>query len=90
MRIRLAFLLVSVVVLPTFAAALLLGAGSRPPAPRPDHEAFQRLVGGLGQGPAIDFSRCVSEFDPRVAATCSWRHDPVPCGALFCPGHASR
>jgi len=90
MRIRLSLLLVSVIVLPALAAALLLGATSGPPAPRPDHEAFQRLVGGLGLGPAVDFSRCASEFDPRVAAACAWRHDPVPCGDFFCPSHASR
>jgi hypothetical protein len=30
-------------------------------------EDFQRLVGGLGFGPALDLSRRPNEFDPRLA-----------------------
>ena len=84
MRKRLALLLALAVVLPAAAGALLLSAS---PAAGND-EAFQRLVGGLGLGPAVDLSRCAGGFDPRVETSCTFRHEPVPCGSLFCPSHA--
>ena len=53
-----------------------------------DHrEAFQRLLGGIGFGPALDLSECVFGFDPRLDCTCSQGHDAIPGGSCFCPLH---
>ena len=58
----------------------------------PDHDApaeeFQRLVGGLGFGPAVDLSRCEFSFDPRLCPDCPQQHGPSPGGVYFCPQHA--
>ena len=72
------------ILLPALVLAVL--AGSR----RPDGQGaeFQKMVGGLGLGPAVDRSWCAGEFDPRGAPRCSLRHEPVPCGFIFCPAHA--
>jgi hypothetical protein len=77
-------LLAAAVALPLLAVAVLATAG------RPGRgEEFQRLVKGLGLGAATDLSRCAAAFDPREAGvSCSLRHDPAPCGSLFCPSHA--
>jgi hypothetical protein len=48
---------------------------------------FQKLVGGLGLGPAADPSRCAYSYDPRLAAGCPHQHGPVPGGTCFCPYH---
>jgi hypothetical protein len=50
-------------------------------------EAFQRLVGGLGFGPAVDLSHCAFCFDPRLCGSCPEDWGPVPGGAYFCPRH---
>jgi hypothetical protein len=50
---------------------------------------FQRLVGGLGFGPALDLSRCACSFDPRVEHACSQNLGPVTGGRHFCTEHAS-
>lgn len=50
----------------------------------PTHaESFQRLVGGLGFGPALDLSNCVSDFDPRLEGTCTMDYGPIAGGACF-------
>jgi len=49
---------------------------------------FQRLVGGLGFGPALDLSRCANAFDPRLCPRCPAHFGPVPGGGCFCPEHA--
>jgi hypothetical protein len=49
---------------------------------------FQRLVGGLGFGPALDLSRCANSFDPRLCPHCPGDTGPVPGGGRFCPEHA--
>jgi hypothetical protein len=46
-------------------------------------ESFQRLVGGLGFGPALDLSACVSDFDPRLEGSCSMDYGPIAGGACF-------
>jgi hypothetical protein len=46
-------------------------------------ESFQRLVGGLGFGPALDLSECSFGFDPRLDGTCSTDYGPIPGGACF-------
>jgi hypothetical protein len=51
-------------------------------------EEFQRLVGGLGFGPALDLSGCAFGFDPRLDGGCAEECGPVPGGASFCPHHA--
>jgi len=78
-------LLATVVVLAAAAASVVV-AGASPPAG--DAASFQRLVGGLGLGPAIDPSLCAPEFDPRLQADCSLRYEPLPAGSVFCPVHA--
>ncbi len=80
-------LLAAAVAVALVAGALLATAGP-PPARSRDSEGFQRLVFGLGLGAPIDLSRCAAAFDPREGAACSLQHDPVPCGARFCPSHA--
>jgi hypothetical protein len=83
-----ALLLAAAVALPLAAAGVLLVASG---APRADEAAeFQGLVGGLGLGAAVDLSRCAAAFDPRDGNACSFRHDPVPLGSLFCPAHSGR
>jgi hypothetical protein len=52
------------------------------------NEEFQRLVGGLGLGPAVDLSRCAFSFDPRLCPDCPLNREPVPGGVYFCPQHA--
>jgi hypothetical protein len=49
---------------------------------------FQRLVGGLGMGPATDLSGCEQAFDPRLCTHCAWEDGPIPGGRAFCPDHA--
>ena len=51
-------------------------------------EEFQRLVRGLGFGPATDLSRCEFSFDPRLSGNCSQDLGPIPGGVYFCPHHA--
>ncbi len=51
-------------------------------------EEFQRLVGGLGGGPAVDLSRCAFSFDPRLCSSCPDDWGPIPGGVYFCPQHA--
>ena len=85
MRKRRLALLLAIAALPV-AAATVVVANS---APRGDPAELQRLVGGLGLGPAVDGSRCAAVFDPRVSLSCSLRHDPVPGASVFCPCHAA-
>lgn len=47
-------------------------------------DEFQRLVGGLGLGPATTLPPCEPDFDPRVGAVCDGAIDPVPAGGAFC------
>ena len=51
-------------------------------------ESFQRLVGGLGFGPATNLSECAFGFDPRLDGACAATCGPIPGGACFCPRHA--
>jgi len=48
---------------------------------------FQRIVGGLGLGPAADPSACAFSFDPRLSPRCPHESGPVPGGTCFCPYH---
>lgn len=80
----------------TLALALACGAGAvalcgatRPVRSARRSDEFQRIVGGLGLGPALDLSRCAPAFDPRVGTTCPERVGAVPAGDAFSPDHAS-
>jgi hypothetical protein len=77
--------LLLVLLLLAGASAAVLVAGDRR---TPDSERFQRLVGGLGFGPALDLSGCAFGLDPRLDGSCSEESGPVPAGACFCPRHA--
>jgi hypothetical protein len=83
------FILVTLIMAMTVAAAAILIAEV---LPQPQHqersEEFQRLVGGLGFGPAVDLSGCVYTFDPRLGDGCSYDLGPIPGGADFCPHHS--
>jgi hypothetical protein len=70
------------------AALALLATDALAPAGSEHAEALQRLVGGLGGGPAVDLSRCAFSFDPRVCPDCPLNLDPIPGGKCFCPQHA--
>jgi hypothetical protein len=75
-----------ILVLSCAAAAIVL-------IESPDRHAgegadFQRLMGGLGFGPALDLSRCANSFDPRLCPHCPADSGPVPGGGPFCPQHA--
>lgn len=78
-----------VVLALTAAAGAILALGDRADAGRrPRAEQFQRLVGGLGCGPALDLAACEFSFDPRLCPACSNDSAPVPGGKCFCPYHA--
>jgi hypothetical protein len=50
---------------------------------------FQRLVGGLGFGPATNLSDCPATFDPRISGVCPFQYEPIPAGQNFlCPRHS--
>jgi hypothetical protein len=71
------------------AAGTVLAVGGRRPAAREERaREFQRLVGGLGFGPALDLEQCASSFDPRLGPACPNDCGPVPGGTFFCPQHA--
>jgi hypothetical protein len=71
------------------AAALAVASSSaRDPARDARSASFQRSVGGLGLGTALDLGRCGRGFDPRVEVDCAGRREPVPGGGAFCPRHA--
>jgi len=54
---------------------------------RTRQQDFQRLVGGLGTGPAVDLSGCPFSFDARLANSCRYDRGPIPGGASFCREH---
>jgi hypothetical protein len=71
----------------TCAVVLAEGWAERRRAER--SEEAQRLVGGLGFGPALDLSGCAFGLDPRLDGSCAEDCGPVPGGACFCPRHAA-
>jgi hypothetical protein len=70
------------------AAFVLLVEARHDAVPRESSQEFQRVVGGLGLGAAIDLEGCPCSFDPRLADVCSKDWGPVPGGLYFCPHHA--
>jgi hypothetical protein len=87
--VRSRFLLRALIVLLAGAAGLLVAMDTLTGIEQERRsEEFQRLVGGLGMGPAVDLSRCGFSFDPRLCPDCPLNHEPVPDGVYFCPQHA--
>jgi hypothetical protein len=80
-------LLTAVLALACGAAAVLVADAAARSGRERKSEEFQRLVGGLGFGPALDLSRCAFGFDPRVCGRCPEETGPIPAGAYFCPHH---
>lgn len=79
------FLLGSLFVLVTLVALLIVADESRLRLHGKSSSSFQQLVGGLGIGPATDWSRCAHTFDPRVSYECYYDAGPQPGGANLCP-----
>jgi hypothetical protein len=87
MEVRGSYLFVLLAIL-TGAAGAILWAENR--AQRQPHaEEFQRLVGGVGFGPAVDLSGCPFSFDPRLADSCAQDSSPIPGGSCFCSRHGT-
>jgi hypothetical protein len=59
-------LLVAVGLLCAGAAAAVVAGGATDGAARDAHRSFQRAVGGLGLGTALDLAEGVHAFDPRL------------------------
>jgi hypothetical protein len=71
------------------AACAILGLDAALPRSRSDRsEEFQRLVGGLGFGPALDLARCPFSFDPRLGNDCAQNDQSLPGCERYCPRHA--
>ena len=82
-------LLGAIGVMGVLVSLLLVADEQRLRTRRQSASSFQKLVGGLGLGPATDWSRCAHSFDQRVSSECYYNAGPVPGGADFCPYHAS-
>jgi len=78
-------ILLSIVALAGFAVYLLVSDTSLQDRRAARAEEFQRLVGGLGFGPALDLSRCPNSFDPRLDDGCGDDDGPIAGGARYCP-----
>jgi len=90
MRIRRTDALALAVLALAAGAAVAVATGAARPARQvADGREFQRLVRGLGLGPATDLSRDESAFDPRIGAVCPERFHPIPAGDAFCPDRAA-
>lgn len=73
-----------VVLVATATAILALDGGRHSHA-----DGFQRLVGGLGFGPALELSPCALGFDPRLEGSCDQDTGRIPGGRCFCPHHVA-
>lgn len=74
--------LVMCLVAAAVAAVCAPGRGGR-------GEGLQRLVGGLGLGPALTPGRDAFRFDPRVRPRPTADAGPVPAGDFFTPSHGT-
>jgi hypothetical protein len=75
-----------IIALALTASAMVMADVRRSPQQEGALE-FQRMVGGLGLGPAVDLSGCVFSFDPRLCDACSYHLGPMPAGEYFCAQH---
>jgi hypothetical protein len=82
-------LLVAISTLALAGIAVIVVDASPRRADQKRSAEFQRLVGGLGFGPALDLSRCAFSFDPRIEGDCHWNTSPIPGGFCFCLHHGS-
>jgi hypothetical protein len=82
------FLFVVLLLFSGIAGAILLSERRAQPTRQEHAEAFQRVVGGLGFGPAVDLSGCAFGFDPRLDGSCAEETGPIPGGTSLCPRHA--
>jgi len=85
---RVSYLFFILLFLTCTAGAVLVADPWRQSGRKAQAESFQKLVGGVGFGPAVDLSGCAFSFDPRLDGTCSADYGPIPGGACFCPRHA--
>jgi len=83
-RTPLILMVVFLTLVAAAAAVLVANSLSRDGRARRAEE-FQRLVGGLGLGPATDLTRCAFRFDPRLCPGCPEDAGPVAGGSWFCP-----
>ena len=81
-------LLLALLLLVAASAAALAAEGHAEQACAARAEDFQRLVGGLGFGPTLDWSECPFSFDPRLEDACGADLGPIAGGGCFCPHHA--
>jgi hypothetical protein len=88
METRSTYLFLALLFLASAACAVLLAEGQTGSRRETNGEAFQRLVGGTGFGPAVDLTGCAFGFDPRLDGDCAADYGPIPGGACFCPRHA--
>jgi hypothetical protein len=88
MEARTSYLFVTLLCLTGAAGAVLVAEAGSGARREQKAEAFQRLVGGVGFGAAVDLSECAFGFDPRIDGSCAYDRGPVPGGACFCPRHA--
>jgi hypothetical protein len=88
MDARAARLLVVLLLLTGAAGGVLWAEARLEPRRRQHTDDFQRLVGGVGFGPAVALTGCAFGFDPRLDGRCEADRGPIPGGACFCPRHA--
>lgn len=69
------------------ATALVTADAIQGPADTGRSADFQRLVGGLGLGPAINLSTCQPAFDLRIGEECPSGIEYLPGNGGFCPHH---
>lgn len=90
MAIRRSDALVLLVLALAAGAVTVVGSRTGRPARGAERSRdFQRLVLGLGLGPATDLLRDESAFDPRVGSARPARFHPIPAGDAFCPDRAA-
>lgn len=86
MHFKASALLLSTILALTFVAtALVVVDNWFVSGRRAESDEFQRLMGGLGTGPALTMSPCEFSFDTRIASTRPASYHPLICGEYFCP-----
>ena len=88
MGTRTTYLFGALALLVGAAVAVLTAEHRNTEVPPAQAEAFHRLTGGIGFGPALDLADCPFGFDPRLDGACAADRGPVPGGSCFCPRHA--
>jgi hypothetical protein len=81
-------MLLALVLLVGAAATVLVVEARGQQRRRARAAEFQRLVGGLGFGPALDLSDGAYGFDPRLDGDCGDECGPIPGGGYYGRRHA--